>query len=163
MRYIFNILMISILLFVSCEREQDNVVISREFPNSEWSRFDYLDGKFDVKKIETKYDVVMEVKVTDNYPSPYENHKEDSRLLLNLTIKNPEGGDFRSRNFQFTLKDKEGNWKAENKDGYYIFKLPLYEEMTFGDAGIHTFKIENKYPKDPLHGISELTLKCVKK
>lgn len=161
MRYIFNILMISILLFISCEREQDNIVISREFYNQEWSRFDFLHGEFDVKNVNTSYDVIMEVKVTENYPNPYENHKNDSRLLFNMTIKNPDGGDFRSRNFQFNLKDKEGNWKAENKDGHYVFKLPLYEEMTFGDAGVHTFKIENKYPKDPLYGIVELTIKYV--
>lgn len=163
MRYIFNMLLISVLLFASCKREQDTAVVFRVFHNQEWSRFDYIYGEFDVKDVATNYEVIMEVKVTENYPSPYENHQDDSRLLFNLTINNPEGGNFRSRNFQFNLKDKDGNWKAENKDGYYVFKLPLYEDMTFSDAGVHSFKIENKYPKDPLYGIEELTLKCVTK
>ncbi len=163
MRYVFNILMILMLLFSSCKREQDTVVAARVFPDYEWSRFDFIYGEFDVKNVATDYEVIMEVKVTDDYPSLYDSHQEDSRLLFNLTINNPEGGNFRSRNFQFNLKDKDGNWKAENKDGYYIFKLPLYEEMTFSDAGMHTFKIENKYTKDPLYGIAELTVKCVTK
>lgn len=161
MRYIFNILIVSILLFTSCKKEQDKIVISKEFQNKEWSRFEYLMGEFDVKDQTSKFNVVMEVNVTDGYPSAYANNNDESRLLFNLTIKDPNGDNSRSRNFQFSLKDKDGNWKAENNDGTYVFKLPLYDEMIFGQTGLHVFKIENKYPKDPLYGIESINLKCV--
>lgn len=161
MRYILNILIAILLLFTSCKKEQDNVVIFKEFPNSEWSRFDFLNGEFEVKKTDTKYNIIMVVKVNDNYPSAYVSNEVDGRLLFNLTIKDLEGEDSRSRNFQFNLKDKDGVWKGEKINGCYEFKLPLYEEMTFGKVGLHTFKLENKYPKDPLYGIEEITLKCV--
>lgn len=162
MRYIFNILILSVLIFSSCKNEQDNVVIYKEFSNNEWSRFDFLSGEFNIKNNNAKYSLTMIVKVNDNYPNAYISNEVDGRLLFNLSIKNFNGEDSRSRDFQFSLKDRDGNWKCTKVDGNYEFRLPLYEELTFGNAGLHTFKLENKYPKDPLQGIEEITLKCVK-
>ena len=60
------------------------------------------------------------------------------------------------------LKDEDGNWKADKReDGCYVFKLPIISEMTFGEDGTYNFKIENKYPKDPLYGVKSITLRCI--
>lgn len=154
-----SIIFLSLFLVSSCAKKQDNVVVFREFQNTEWSRFDYLNGELEVIEAPCKYDIVMEVMVSDDYPSAYENHKQDCPLLFNLTIKNPNDSGSRSKDYKFALKDKDGNWKADKTGEYYIFRLPIINEMTFSEKGIYNFKIENKYTKDPLYGIKSLSLK----
>lgn len=162
MRGLSYILLLLSLIFSSCSKEQDNIVIFKEFVNQEWGRFEYLESTFDVNDAPKKYDIIMEVVVNDTYPSPYDIHQDDCPLLFNLTIKNPENSGTRSKDYKFMLKDKDGNWKSDRReDGCYVFKLPVISEMTFGEDGIYNFKIENKYPKDPLYGIKSVTLKCL--
>lgn len=161
MRVLYSIVLLLSLFLSSCTSKQDNIVIYREFGNQEWERFEYLTGDFNVNKTSQKYDVVMEVTVNDNYPNIYENHQSDAPLLFNLTIKNPDSNGGRSKDFRFTLKDKDGNWKADKKNGYYIFRLPVMSEMSFSENGIYSFKVENKYPKDPLQGIKSIKIECV--
>ena len=159
MRNILLALLFTTLL--SCTSKQDNIVIYRDFNNEEWPRFEYLEGSVNIDRAPVKYDVIMEAIVSDVYPNVYENHREDNSLLFNLTIKNPNNSGARSKDYKFSLKDKDGNWKADKKDGYYTFKLPIISEMTFGEEGTYIFKIENKYPKDPLYGIKSVKLECV--
>ena len=73
MRYLVNTLFITIFLFASCTKVQkDNIIITREFQDEEWSRFEFLEGQIEVKKVPAKFDVIMEVVVSDQYPSTYE-------------------------------------------------------------------------------------------
>ena len=150
------------LIFSSCSKKQDNIVIYKEFQNQEWGRFEYLEGNFEVVNTPKKYDVVMEAVVNESYPSAYEIHQDDCPLLINLTIKNPDNNGARSKDYRFMLKDEDGNWKADKReDGCYVFKLPIISEMTFGEDGTYNFKMENKYPKDPLYGVKSITLRCI--
>ena len=161
MRIVYSISLLLSLILTSCSSKQDNTVIFKEFPNQEWERFEYLVGEFNVSNSSHKYDIVMEVLVNDNYPNVYETHQKDCPLLFNLTINNPNGNGKRSKDYKFILKDNEGNWKADKKNGCYVFRLPIMEEISLSEKGIYNFKIENKYPKDPLQGIKSVTLKCI--
>lgn len=161
MRIVSTILLFTTMVFTSCTKKQDNIVIFKEFNNQEWGRFEYLHGEFNVDKASQKYDIIMEVVVNDNYPNVYEAYQNDSPLLFNLSINHPNGNGKRSKNYKFMLKDKDGNWKASKKNEYYVFKLPLMKEISLNEKGIYDFKIENKYPKDPLQGIKSMTLKCI--
>lgn len=156
------ILLFTTFLLVSCSKKNDIVVIEKDFVNEEWSRFEFLNGEIQVEDASSEYDIVMHITVSDIYPNTYENHQDDSSLLFNMTIKNAENGFSRSKDYKFYLKDKDGNWKADKSEGYYTFKLPVIEGINFSDQGAYTFKIENKYPKDPLYGVKSLTLKCIK-
>lgn len=160
MRIVSGILLLFTLLFSSCSNKNDNIVIFKEFNNQKWERFEYLQGDFHVNKA-SKYDIIMEVLVNDNYPNVYETHQSDCPLLFNLTIKNPNDNGKRSKDYRFMLKDKDGNWKADKKNGCYVFKLPIMGEISLSEKGTYNFKLENKYPKDPLQGIKSVTLKCV--
>lgn len=161
MRFILGLLTATLIGLSSCSSKHNDIVINKDFSNEVWSRFDYLYGDFNVKKSPAEYDVVMEVAVSDIFPNIYENHQDNSTLSVNLTIVNPDNGGTRSRNYNFNLKDKDGNWKAEKTDGYYIFKLPMIGEMTFTEEGTYQFQLENKYSKDPLYGIKSLTIRCI--
>ena len=161
MRIVYSILFLLSLFITSCSKQQDSTVIFKEFENQEWERFEYLNGEFNIDKPSQKYDIVMEVLVSDIYPSAYEAHQNDCPLLFNLTIYNPNDNGKRSRNYKFMLKDLDGNWKADYQDGFYNFRLPIMEEINLDEKGTYKFKIENKYPKDPLQGIKSITLKCI--
>ena len=161
MRYRLGLLLVLLISLASCSNRNNDIVIHKDFENEEWSRFDYLSGTFDVKKAPAKYDVIMEVTVTDVFPNVYESHHDGSALSFNLTIHNPEGNGSRSRDYNFKLKDNDGNWKSERVNGYYHFKLPIIGEMTFTEEGSYTFKLENKYHKDPLYGIKDITIRCI--
>lgn len=160
MSRLIKCILFSVIFISSCSKKSDNIVISNNFQNEEWPRFEYLNGEMKIDKAPVKYDVIMEIAVSDEYPNIY-NVQDDCSLLFNLTIKNPEDSGSRSRDYRFTLKDKDGNWKADKVDGYYVFRLPIISEMTFSEKGLYNFKLENKYPKDPLYGIKSLSLMCV--
>lgn len=80
--------------------------------------------------------------------------------MFNLTVRDSDGI-YRTNDYRFRLKDKDGYWNAEKKDGYYTFHLPVINEITLSDSDIYKFTIENKYSKDPVQGIKSLTLKYV--
>lgn len=161
MRFILGLLLAISIGLTSCTNNDHGVVVNKEFTNEEWVRFDYLQGEFIVKNAPEKYDVVMEVVVTDVFPNIYKSYQDKGVLSVNMTISNPDGSGKRSRDYNFKLKDKDGNWKSEKINGYYTFKLPIISEMTFTEEGAYRFKIENKYTKDPLYGIKSLTIKCI--
>ena len=162
MRVLYSLILLLALFFSSCSSKQNNIVIFKEFTNQEWERFEYLTGDFNVNKTSHKYDIIMEVVVNDNYPSAYENHQCDAPLLFNMTIKNPDSNNSRSKDYKFMLKDKECNWKADKKNSCYVFRLPIMSEMSFSDKGTYNIKIENKYTKDPLYGIKSIKIECIR-
>lgn len=160
MRYFIKIIIISLVIFSSCGTRQDNNIVVKEFQNEEWSRFEFLEGQMEVKKVPAEYDVVMELVVSDQYPNTYEMHQKDGTFMFNLTVYN-SNGIYRTNDYKFRLKNNEGYWNAEKKNGYYTFRLPVINEMTLSDSDTYKFVIENKYSKDPLQGIKSLTLKYV--
>lgn len=160
MRNIFSFVILMMTLLVSCSGKKDNIVIYKEFQDNEWPRFEFLNGTYNNTEIQ-EYDIVMEVVVTDIYPSPYENHQKYGDLSFNMNIKYPNDSGSRSKDYTFKLKDKDGNWKSDKKNGCYTFLLPITNEITFNEIGTYKFKIENKYSKDPLSGIKSLKIKCI--
>ena len=157
-----SILLIIIgLALVACSKKQDSVVLSRDFDEEIWGRFDYLEADYNVVKAPMTADLVMDIMVSDVYPNIYPYYDEETGIFVfALSIKAPDGSG-RSREFKFKLKDANGNFKSEKVDDYYHFELPLLSEMSFSENGIYHFKIENKYPKEPLYGIKSLTISCL--
>lgn len=160
MRNLSYIAFVFLLVFSSCTNMKDNNIIIKEFQNEEWSRFEFLEGSIEIKKVPITFDVVMELVVSDQYPSFYELHQKDGLFMFNLTVRDSDGI-YRTNDYRFRLKDKDGYWNAEKKDGYYTFHLPVINEITLSDSDIYKFTIENKYSKDPVQGIKSLTLKYV--
>lgn len=150
------------LSLASCSEKQNGSVISKVFQEEKWGRFEYLEATYNVVKAPMTADVVMDIEVSDVYPSIYPYHgKENDYFTIVMSVKCPDGSS-RSREFKFRLKDADGNFKSEMVDGYYHFELPLINEMSFSEKGDYFFKIENKYSKDPLYGIKSLNINCLK-
>ena len=90
MRFASSLLLLSLFMLISCSSNQDNIVITKEFPNNEWERFDYLNGIFTVDKAPAKYDIVMEVIVNEDFPNVYENHQTDDYKRNNIKKNHTE-------------------------------------------------------------------------
>lgn len=155
------VLLIIALGFASCSERQSAEVLSREFEGEVWSRFDYLTASYNVVKAPMTADLVLEIVVSDVYPNIYPHGNADEGVFsISMSINAPDGSR-RSRDYRYRLKDSQGNFKAEKVDGYYHYSLPLINEMSFGEAGEYVFKIENKYPIDPLCGFKSLSINCL--
>lgn len=155
------ILILIAIAMTSCFKKQDSNVISREFPKEQWGRFVLLETDFEVVKAPITADLVMEIAVTDEYPSLYPSRDANVGLFtFMLSVIAPDGSK-RVREYSFHLKDDNGKFKSEKVDGYYHFELPIINEMRFREVGKYHFKIENKYSKDPLYGIKSLDVKCL--
>ena len=136
-------------LFGCSQQEKDTTVLHREFFDTMWERFDYVQDSIDIKS-ETSFDLNLKIAFTDNYTY--------NDFSMVFTVFTSDGEPYRSKGYKFNLKDKEGNWNVENKEGCYTFVLPINKDLRIVDAGTYTFQIENRMPITPLVGVKELTL-----
>lgn len=153
-------LIVVALVFASCSRRNEQVVISKSFADGQWGRFDNIVASFNVVKAPAIVDVIMEVTVSEDFPNIYRYSDSENRLDFCMVFEGADGSR-RAREYSFALKDKDGNWKSQKTDGLYFFQFPLMSELNINEIGEYKFNIENKYPRDPLYGIRNLTLKCV--
>jgi len=142
--------MLSCFFFLSCQRQaSDKTVLHRDFYNNTWERFDYIQNDI-VIQAETTYNLSLNISFTDNYPYDY--------IDLVFTVFTNDGEPYRSKEYKPKLKDRDGLWSSELKDGCYSFTIPINKELRLSDPGTYKFQIEQKMPITPLVGIKELVM-----
>ena len=138
-----------LFLFGCSRQESDKTVLHREFFETIWERFDYVQDKIEVKT-ETSYDLSLKIAFTDDYPY------NDFSMIF--TVFSSDGEPYRSKSYKFNVKDDEGQWNVDKKGDCYTFVLPINKDMRISEPGVYTFQIENHMPITPLVGVKELTL-----
>ena len=138
-----------LFLFGCSQQESDKTVLHREFFETIWERFDYVQDKIEVKT-ETSYDLSLKIAFTDDYPY------NDFSMIF--TVFSSDGEPYRSKAYKFNVKDDEGQWNVDKKGDSYTFVLPINKDMRISEPGVYTFQIENHMPITPLVGVKELTL-----
>ena len=139
-----------LLCLLGCARQEENkIVLHREFYETLWERFDYVQDNIEVKT-ETTYDLSLKIAFTDDYPY------QDFSMVF--TVFSSDGEPYRSKTYKFNLKDEEGHWNVEQVDGGHTFVLPINKSLRISETGTYTFQIENRMPITPLVGVKELTL-----
>jgi len=134
----------------SCHNDPtENVLVSRKFPTSSWERFDYVENVITLNK-PIAYDLELDVLFDDTYTFNY--------FEVVFTVFDRSGNPLRSKNYRFTIKDRQGNWKSEPVEGVYHFRFPLNNELTLSEPDTYTFQIENHMPITPLSGIREISI-----
>lgn len=162
-RKLYTVIALIIIMLggMSCSEKQNGMVLSKDFQDEVWNRFDYLYATYNVVAAPMTADLVMEMDVSDVFPNIYPYYDDENGIFaITLSINAPDGSS-RARDFRFRIKDSEGNFKSEKIKGYYHFELPLINDMSFNENGEYHFKIENKYSKDPLYGIKSLNINCL--
>lgn len=134
----------------SCHNDPtENVLVSRKFPTSSWERFDYVENVITLSK-PIAYNLELDALFDDAYTFNY--------FEVVFTVFDQSGNPLRSKNYRFTVKDRQGNWKSESVEGTYHFRFPLNNELTLSEPDTYTFQIENHMPITPLSGIREVSI-----
>lgn len=139
-----------ILCLFGCSRQESNkTLLHREFFETLWERFDYVQDNIEVKA-ETSYDLSLKIAFTDDYPY------NDFSMIF--TVFSSDGEPYRSKGYKFNVKDEEGLWNVGSVDGCHTFVFPINKELRISEPDTYTFQIENHMPITPLVGVKELTL-----
>lgn len=149
MKHCVFIFLLSLFLVGCNQQENNSELIQRNFFDTTWERFDYLCNDIEIKET-TTFNLSMQVSFTDDYPYDY--------FSMVFTVFTKEGDPYRSKGYKFKLKDAEGHWNSELKDGCYTFDLPINKEFMITDPGNYRFQIEYRMPTTPLVGMKELIL-----
>ena len=147
-----SVLLVWACFFFLCgckQQGKDAALLQRSFYNESWERFDYVRDEMEIKEAVT-YDLSLRISFTEEYSYDY--------FSMVFAVLDSEGNPYRARAYKFNLKDDEGRWNSEMKDGCYTFELPINKQLQITDAGKYQFKIEQRMPITPLVGVKELTL-----
>ena len=148
-RHVFVALMIC-CVFCGCQsKEKNGDLLHRDFYETLWERFDYVNNKIEIKE-STTFDLGLRLCFTDAYV--FDN------ISLVFTVFDANNTPYRTRGYKFSLKDADGQWKSDMVDGCYTFDLPINKSLQITEPGIYRFQIENRMPKTPILGVKSLTL-----
>lgn len=138
------------VMLSGCSRtERYKEVVHRSFYNNMWERFDYVYSDLTLKEA-TTFDLGMSISFTEEYPFDY--------FEMVFTVFDSNDDPYRAKGYKFKLKDDDGNWKSQQKDGCYTYELPINKELRITEPGTYRFQVEYRLPKTPLMGVKELTL-----
>ena len=150
-RHLVILLAAFVLCLAGCQNSETKPeLVSRSFYDTIWERFDYVSDKVTITE-PTTFNLTMSISFTDDYP--YNN------FSMVFTVFDANDNPYRSKGYQFKLKDAEGQWNVQKTDdGCYTFELPINKSLQITEAGTYRFQIENRMPTTPLVGVKQLTL-----
>jgi len=140
-------LVIAIVLVTSC----GNRTVFKEYrtlDNISWNRFDIQNFDVAVDK-DDRLDFYLFIRHHTNFPYDY--------LDVNVTFYMP-GGEMRSGEYHFELKDENNNWKANGMGELWDIELLIRKNLKMNEKGICKVRIENKMTKLQTPGIMEIGL-----
>lgn len=133
----------------ACHQESNAELLHRDFYETLWERFDYVYNDVEIKEA-TTFDLGLRISFTEKYA--YDD------ITLVFTIFDANGTPYRAKNYRFSLKDAEGQWKSQLTDGCYTFELPINHSLQITEPGTYRFQIEYRMSKTPILGVKSLTL-----
>lgn len=149
-RALFILGIFTLINLSSCHSDRaGKILISRDFPTASWERFDYVEKTITLNK-PVSYDLELDAWFDDSYPFSY--------FSVVFTVFDTAGNPLRSKDYKFTLKDRDGAWKSELLDGRYHFRFPINSNLTLNEPDTYVFQIENHMPVTPLLGIREISI-----
>lgn len=148
-RFAFMVLAVLLGCFGCSQKADNKELLQRDFYNTVWERFDYVTNDIEIKEA-TTFDLSMKITFTDDYPY------DDFEMVF--TVFDDKGDPYRAKGYKFTLKDQDGQWKAQKSDDGYTFTLPINKRLSITEPGKYQFRIEEKQPITPLVGVKSLVL-----
>ena len=137
----------AVLLLTAC----GNKTVYKEyhtFENVSWNRFDIQNFEVPVNENDV-LDFYLLVRHHSYFPYDF--------MDVNITFYLP-GGEMRTGDYHYELKDKEGNWLADGMGELWDIELPVRKNLKILEAGICKVRIENAVSKMEMPGIVELGL-----
>lgn len=149
-KYILVLGVLVLFCLSSCQNSRTgNILVSREFPTQSWERFDFIEKTIVLEK-PVSYDLDLDVTFDKSYDYNY--------FSVVFSVFDANDNPLRSKEYKFTLKDREGQWKSELEDGQYHFRFPINSELTLNEPDTYKFQLENHMPITPLLGIKQISI-----
>lgn len=146
MKRILLIIPVFLMLTLACSREEP-VSQFHTFTNGVWDRFKFLNFELPVEEAGNLYDIDIVIRYTEEFP--------EDVLHVNFVMIGPVGEE-RIRDYNFILRDREGNITGTREDSYYERVITLREGIRFHGKGTLKIEIENLMTKFLTPGIVEL-------
>ncbi len=113
-----------------------------------WNRHEVLN--FDMEVEEGKsYDYYFSLRHHTDFPYSF--------IEIVVIFKTPNG-ERRSKQYHYSLKNKDLNWKGDGMGELWDIDLPIRKNMKFSESGMCTITIENKMHRVEIPGIIEVGL-----
>lgn len=143
-------LLITLFALVSCGgSSKSNVILSQTFDASGWEKFSPVYSDVEVSRPVT-YNLSLKVAFDDNY--------SDRDFNVVFTVFDSSESPVRAKAYSFRIKDNDGSWKSEKKDGVYEFDFPINKSLSISDPGKYRFQVDSRMPITPVYGIKKLEL-----
>lgn len=141
----FLIATITLLGFAACT---NSVVYEKEvnFPKKGWNSFRPEKFQFEIKDVEKRYNINLEVKLNDSF--------RHFSLPIYYSIDDGSGVENRSGRFSMRIKDLEENFlNPADKNGIYTFEQNFQANKKFNTLGTYTYKLEQGTSNYDLEGV----------
>ena len=148
-RALFIITVFLLSLSACHTNKKEEALLSRQFPTSSWERFDFITDDIQIKK-PTTYNLSLDVCFDPSYTYNY--------ISVVFTVFDEYDNPFRTKDYKFYLKERDGSWKSTLTDQGYHFSFPINSELNINEPGLYKFQLESRMPITPLQGINEIKL-----
>ncbi len=121
----------------------------RKMEHVAWKKHQDMTFEFEVEDVSASYDIYLAIRHVTIYP--FDN------LLVSTVLTTP-GGEKRYTDYDFAIKDKDGNFLGEGLGDLWDINLPLRKRFTFSEPGTCLIELENRMLKSITPGIVEIGL-----
>jgi gliding motility-associated lipoprotein GldH len=117
--------------------------------NYKWKRDNLIRFDVDIKDIKTNYDVTLAIRHTTYYAF--------ANIKVNVTLTFPSG-ETRAKYYNIFLRDTDGSFKGEGAGDLWDITYPVFNDITFSEAGTYKFEVQNVMPIVELPDIMDVGL-----
>lgn len=143
------LLLIPFLFVVGACNKNEKQCLFNSFDKTTWNRFEKQKFEFPIENNSSPYDVMLTLRHNDDFV--FDN------LYIHVVMEMP-GGEERIMEYDFKIRDDDGNFLSNDRNGYHEISFPLHKELHFSERGACRVEIENLIPKMEIQGILELGL-----
>ncbi len=143
------IVILSTFLLISCRNNQPQI-ISKNFPETGWHRFDKLSFDMQIANVKNNYSISAIIKHSPDM--------EYDRIPLHIIMTYPSGEE-RIWEQIIKIRDKDGNLNGVLKDGVVDLEVVIRSKLAFNETGKIKLLVEQIIPKYDTPGIFSFALK----
>lgn len=148
---IFPFMLIALLTLASCHKKGDLLNDQRIFAGNNWQRFDTQTFEIKVPTNDECYNLYTIVEIDTA-------KVKDDALPLNINLYSPNG-EHRMFRTLVNLRNRNGLWLGEMKDGYMVYAHKARANFFFNVDGTHKMEISQGTSHYDLPCVHSLTLK----
>ncbi len=136
------------LILTSCSK---NKVFEKytKIENYKWKRDKLITFDVDIKDPKTNYDVTLALRHTTYYAF--------ANIKVDVSVTFPSG-ELRTKYYNIFVRNTDGSFLGQGAGDLWDLTYPVFTDMTFPEAGIYKFEVQNVMPIMELPDIMDVGL-----